>query len=92
LGVGEILLTSVDREGTLRGFDEKLVTAVVDSVNIPVIASGGMGCIEDFETVVKSAGADAVAAAHVLHYEKLSISEIKLVAAQRGIPIRPVSS
>ncbi len=90
LGAGEIILTSVDKEGTKRGFDEELVRAVNDSVNIPVIASGGMGSFADFESVVKSAGASAVAAAHVLHYEELSIAEIKRDAIESGIAVRPV--
>jgi cyclase len=92
LGAGEILLTSVDQEGTQRGFDEALVHAVVDVVSIPVIASGGMGSVEDFDTVVQSAGADAVAAAHVLHYDKLTIAEIKKAAAERGMAVRPVAA
>ena len=92
LGAGEILLTSVDQEGTQRGFDESLVRAVVDVVSIPVIASGGMGSVEDFNTVVQSAGADAVAAAHVLHYDKLTIAEIKKAAAERGMAVRPVAA
>ncbi len=92
LGTGEILLTSIDQEGTQRGFDEKLVRAVADIVGIPVIASGGMGSFEDFDTVVHSAGADAVAAAHVLHYEKLSIAEVKQAAAMRGMSVRPVAA
>ena len=92
LGTGEVLLTSVDQEGTQRGFDEALVRAVVDVVSIPVIASGGMGSVEDFDTVVQSAGADAVAAAHVLHYDKLTIAEIKKAAAERGMAVRPVAA
>lgn len=92
LGAGEVLLTSVDQEGTQRGFDEALVRAVVDVVSIPVIASGGMGSVEDFDTVVQSAGADAVAAAHVLHYDKLTIAEIKKAAAERGMAVRPVAA
>ena len=91
-GAGEILLTSVDQEGTQRGFDEALVRAVVDVVGIPVIASGGMGSVEDFDTVVQSAGADAVAAAHLLHYDKISIAEIKKTAAERGMAVRPVAA
>ncbi len=92
LGAGEILLTSVDQEGTQRGFDESLVRAVVDAVDIPVIASGGMGRYEDFETVVKNAGADAVAAAHVLHYETISIAAIKQQAIASGLTVRPVAA
>ncbi len=92
LGVGEILLTSVDQEGTQRGFDEALVRAVVDVVGVPVIASGGMGSFADFDTVVQSAGADAVAAAHVLHYDKLSVAEIKQAGFERGLAVRPIAA
>ena len=90
LGAGEILLTSIDREGTERGFDIDLVRAVVDVVGIPVIASGGMGSFADFDSVVLSAGANAVAAANVLHFNKLTIAEIKQAATESGIAIRPV--
>ena len=92
LGAGEILLTSVDQEGTQRGFDRQLVRAVSGVVGIPVIASGGMGRVEDFDSVVQWAGADAVAAAHVLHYNKLTIAEIKKAAAERGMAVRPVAA
>ncbi len=90
LGAGEILLTSVDREGTATGFDLALVRAVADRVGIPVIASGGMGAAEDLKAVVQEARADAVAMAHVLHYDKLSIGEIRDYARQAGIAVRTV--
>ena len=87
---GEILLTSVDNEGTKKGFDIDLVKAVSDIVPIPVIACGGMGKPEDYVDVVKSGHADAVAAASVLHYNEYSIKEIKQAASVAGINIREV--
>ena len=88
LGAGEILLTSVDMEGTAKGFDYELVKAVSASVPIPVIASGGMGIIDDFEKVIKEASADAVAMAHVLHYGKMTLEDIREEATKRGIKVR----
>ena len=92
LGAGEILLTSVDQEGTAKGFDLELVKAVTDEVDIPVIASGGMGALEDLDAVILEAGADAVAMAHVLHYGKCSISGIRSHCIQAEIPVRLVVS
>lgn len=89
LGAGEILLTSIDREGTQKGFDLKLIESVSREVNIPVIASGGMGSLDDFKSCVVEARADAVAIAHTLHYKKLSVSEIKSFAMSNDIPVRP---
>ncbi|UAA39140.1 imidazole glycerol phosphate synthase cyclase subunit [Paraneptunicella aestuarii] len=89
LGAGEILLTSVDKEGTQRGFDLPLIKSVSNEVNIPVIASGGMGSLQDFKACVLDANADAVAIAHMLHYKKLSVSDIKAFALSNGIPVRP---
>ena len=77
LGAGEILLTSVDQEGMQSGYDVELVHAVSLAVNIPIIASGGMGKPEHLSTVIKDGGASAVAVAHVLHYGDYSISELK---------------
>lgn len=88
LGAGEILLTSIDMEGGARGFDLELVRTISDMLPIPVIASGGMGHIDDLEKVVKEGHADAVAMAHVLHYGVLTISEIKDECLQRGIKAR----
>ncbi len=88
LGSGEILLTSVDQEGTRKGFDVDLVRAVSDVVKIPVIASGGMGSIEHLNEVVKVGGADAVAMAAVLHYEHLSMPDIRRAAREIGLPVR----
>lgn len=88
LGAGEILLTSVDREGTGKGFDCDLVSAVTQLVPIPVIASGGLGSAEHFNQVVKIGKADAVAVAGALHYKKLTVQEIRREALQSGIQVR----
>ena len=88
LGAGEILLTSIDRDGTCKGFDIDLVKEVSESVPVPVIASGGMGKPDDLIDVVKKAKADAVAIAHILHYNKHSILEIRNNAFQKGIHVR----
>ncbi len=88
LGAGEILLTSVDLEGTRKGFDLELVKAVSDIVPIPVIACGGMGEAADFVKVVNAGHADAVAAASVLHYGHLTINDIKEKAFLSGINVR----
>ncbi|HMY46457.1 MAG TPA: imidazole glycerol phosphate synthase cyclase subunit, partial [Leptospiraceae bacterium] len=77
LGAGEILLTSVDQEGTRKGFDCDLVRAVSDSVSVPVIASGGMGTVEHLKQVVTDGHADAVAMADILHYNRSTLAEIR---------------
>ncbi len=77
LGAGEILLTSVDREGTTKGFDVDLVREVMDVLSIPVIVSGGMGKLNHLTELLESTLVSAISCAHVLHYEELSISEIK---------------
>ena len=92
LGAGEILLTSVDREGTAKGFDLELVKAVTDEVDLPVVASGGMGKLENLNAVVLESGADAVAMAHVFHYEIFSISDVRAHCIKVGIPVRTVTS
>lgn len=89
LGAGEILLTSVDQEGTLKGFDIELIKMISEKVNVPVIASGGMGCFEHMIDAFKNAGADAIAIASVLHYKKASLTEIKDAAINSGINVRP---
>ena len=88
LGAGEILLTSVDREGTRRGFDLELLAAVSGSVNIPVIASGGAGAPEHFREAVETGRADAVSAAYVLHYGELTVGAIKDALAGAGREVR----
>lgn len=90
LGAGEILLTSVDKEGTAKGFDIDLVKAVTEAVPIPVIASGGMGSIDDLVQVVNDGFADSVAMAHVLHYEKLTVPEIRIQALANDIHVRRI--
>lgn len=77
LGAGEILLTSVDKEGTRRGFDVELTRAVSEVVDVPIIASGGMGKIEDLIEVVRNGGADGVAMADILHYQRQNLSDIR---------------
>jgi cyclase len=88
MGAGEILLTSVDREGTRKGFDIELVQAVSSAVAVPVIASGGMGKAEDLLKVVCEGGADAVAMADILHYRRASLVEIRRVAQEAGLEVR----
>ncbi|HNX82270.1 MAG TPA: imidazole glycerol phosphate synthase cyclase subunit [Candidatus Omnitrophota bacterium] len=88
LGAGEILLTSIDQEGTKKGFDVELLKAVSSKVSIPVIACGGMGNISHLVTVVTRGGADAVAFASVLHYNLLSFSDIRKAALNSGIKVR----
>lgn len=88
LGAGEILLTSVDREGTRKGFDCVLVRAVTQRVAVPVIASGGMGKPEDLIEVVQVGGADAVAMADILHYGRATVGDIRHVARAANIEVR----
>ena len=88
LGAGEILLTSVDREGTRKGFDDALVKIVTAEVNVPVIASGGMGKPEDLLSVVTKGGADAVAMADILHYQRVGIREIRSIAQNACLGVR----
>lgn len=88
LGAGEILLTSVDQEGTCKGFDIDLVRAVADLVAVPVIASGGMGRVENAVSVVEDGGADAVAVASVLHYKRSTLFEIRDEMIRAGLGVR----
>ncbi len=88
LGAGEILLTSVDQEGTRRGFDLDLIRQVSTAVKIPVIASGGMGKLEDLRAAVTDARADAVAMADVIHYQRLSFPQIREFCSGQGVPVR----
>jgi len=92
MGAGEILLTSVDREGTRKGFDIALVKAVSAEVGVPVIASGGMGKPEDLLEVVNEGGADAVAIADILHYKRAEIGDIRAVAESAGLGVRHYES
>ncbi len=88
LGAGEILLTSMDADGTKNGYDIELTKRVVESVNIPVIASGGGGTKEHFYDVFEDAGADAALAATLFHYRELTVREVKEYLADRGIEVR----
>lgn len=90
LGAGEILLTSVDQEGTRKGFDVELTRKVCDAVTIPVIASGGMGAAEHLKAVCEVGKADAVAMADVLHYGRFTFTEIRQMALDAHIDIRPL--
>ena len=88
LGAGEILLTSMDCDGTKNGFDIELTKKVTESVNIPVIASGGCGKLEDFLDVFDKTGCDAALAASLFHFRELSICEVKKYLKENGIPVR----
>jgi len=87
-GAGEILLTSMDRDGTKQGFDLELTCAFSDALEIPVIASGGVGTLEHFSAGVLVGHADAVLAASVFHYQEMSIRDVKAHMAARGIEVR----
>jgi len=87
-GAGEILLTSIDRDGTKAGFDCEMTAAVSDAVNIPVIASGGAGTFEHFADVFGRGHADAALAASIFHFNEKSVRELKEFLAQRNIPVR----
>ena len=91
-GAGEILLTSMDRDGTREGFDLALTRAVSDAVNVPVIASGGVGTLDHLVDGVLEGGADAVLAASIFHFGEHTIAEAKQVLAARGVSVRPVAA
>ena len=88
LGAGEILLTSMDRDGTKSGFDLALTRAVADAVSVPVIASGGVGTLDHLADGVQQGGADAVLAASIFHYGEFTVAQAKQRMAERGIPVR----
>jgi cyclase len=88
LGAGEILLTSMDADGTKEGYDIALTNAVSSAVNIPVIASGGCGKIEDFFEVFDKSGADAALAASIFHYREHSVREVKEYLKKKGVAVR----
>lgn len=88
LGAGEILLTSIDRDGTKNGYDAALTNAVASSVSIPVIASGGCGSPDDMADVFERTGADAALAASIFHYQSHGVLGVKEHLRQRGIPVR----
>jgi imidazole glycerol-phosphate synthase subunit HisF len=87
-GAGEILLTSMDRDGTKAGFDLELTRAVSDAVPVPVIASGGVGNLDHLADGIQAGGADAVLAASIFHYGEYTVAQAKARMAQRGIPVR----
>jgi cyclase len=87
-GAGEILLTSMNRDGTKAGFDLELTRAVSDAVNVPVIASGGVGTLDHLADGIQLGRADAVLAASIFHYGEFTVAQAKAHMAQRGIPVR----
>ena len=87
-GAGEILLTSMDRDGTKAGFDLALTRAVSDAVSVPVIASGGVGTLDHLADGIQLGGADAVLAASIFHYGEFTVAQAKAHMAARGIPVR----
>ncbi len=88
LGAGEILLTSMDRDGTKSGFDLELTRAIADSVHVPVIASGGVGALEHLVEGVREGHASAVLAASIFHFGEYSIAQAKIFMARAGLPVR----
>jgi cyclase len=90
LGAGEVLVTSVDREGTRDGFDLELVSMVTSQINVPVIASGGMGMVKDLIQVGEHTDVSGVAIADALHFGRLSLAEIRLAALAAGLEVRNV--
>lgn len=88
LGAGEILLTSMDGDGTKAGYDLDLTAAVTEKLNIPVIASGGAGALEHFRDAFTKAGADAALAASLFHYKELEIRQVKEYLKEENIPVR----
>lgn len=87
-GAGEILLTSMDRDGTKIGFDLELTAAVSDAVSVPIIASGGVGNLQHFADGIQKGKADAVLAASIFHYGEYTVQQAKTYLAERGIPVR----
>jgi cyclase len=88
-GAGEILLTSMDRDGTRIGFDLELTRAISDAVDVPVIASGGVGALEHLSEGIRIGGADAVLAASIFHYGEFTVRQAKALLARDGIAVRP---
>jgi cyclase len=87
-GAGEVLLTSMDRDGTKQGFDIPLTKAIASAVSVPVIASGGVGELQHFVDGVTEAGADAVLAASVFHFGKFTVGQVKEYMQKHGVPVR----
>ncbi|MGC6176339.1 imidazole glycerol phosphate synthase subunit HisF [Lacrimispora sp. 38-1] len=88
LGAGEILLTSMDCDGTKAGYDDELNRIIAESVSVPVIASGGAGTMEHFHSALTNGKADAVLAASLFHYKELEIMELKRYLQEKGVPVR----
>ncbi|MDD3155412.1 MAG: imidazole glycerol phosphate synthase subunit HisF [Victivallaceae bacterium] len=88
LGAGEILLTSMDCDGTHRGFDCEITRRISDAVDVPVIASGGAGCPEDFRKVLSDGHADAVLAAGIFHFGQFTIAQVRQYLREHGVPVR----
>ena len=88
LGVGEILVTSMDADGTKKGYDIEMTKAVADAVPVPVIASGGCGSLEDFAEVFEKDAADAALAASMFHYDEVTVPQVKEYLKQKGIKVR----
>ena len=89
-GAGEILLTSMDRDGTQDGYDIALTRAISDAVSIPVIASGGAGTLDHFRGALVEGGADAALAASLFHYKRLTVGQVKHYLREQGVPVRLV--
>jgi cyclase len=90
LGAGELLLTSMDRDGTREGFDLELIRAISEAVNVPIIASGGVGTLDHLVEGVHDGGADAVLAASIFHFGEHTVAEAKAMMIDAGIAVRPV--
>jgi len=90
-GAGEILLTSIDRDGTRAGYDLELTRAVAAAVDVPVVASGGAGSASDVREVLDAGGADAALVAGILHDESTTVRDIKQLLAAHGLPVRSLA-
>lgn len=88
MGAGEVLVTSIDSDGTRAGYDVDLLAALADRLTIPIIASGGAGEPDDFRAALQEGKADAALAASVFHYGTYSVGEVKEYLKERGIPVR----
>jgi cyclase len=89
LGAGELLVTSMDRDGTRKGYDLPLTREISDRVGVPVIASGGVGTLEHLREGLVEGGADAVLAASIFHFGEFTVPEAKSYLLQHGVPVRP---
>ncbi len=90
-GAGEILLTSMDRDGTKQGYDIDLLKAITHAVNIPVIASGGAGSVDDFAPAILEGGANAVLAASIFHFGEATLADARRALSEAGAPVRPLN-